>query len=289
MKVHHRHSAPIHAPTTNASTQSANAQASRRRRMGQAIEPGEAHHSAELEELLLVHQQHPTTIRRKSTSRRKGDIENPEESQGEQAQETETMVLCAYARDTKNLVIKVSSRQGGGQQGESQSNRDSQQDGRSIARRKVGNATLARAATQETSPAFAEAAARADLPRTQAQLLQLARAARSADSVLDPIDRAMALMQLYLAHCAQRRAYHAPRATLADIREQLIEALKHEALPPAATGLARSPKQISQIERFNLFLPLWLLQLHRPRLADHRGPALARSHVMAACRGHLAV
>lgn len=289
MKVHHRHPAPLHAPTTNASTQAANAQANRRRRMGQAIEPGEAHHSAELEELMLVHRQHPTTIRRKSTSRRKGDIENPEESQSEQAQETETMVLRAYARDTKNLVVKVGSREGGGQQGESQSNRDSQQDGRKIARRKAGNANLARVATQQTSPAFAEAAARADLPRTQAQLLELARATRSADSVPDPIERAMALMQLYLAHCTQRRSYQAPRATLADIRAQLIEALKHEASQHCAAGVPLTPKQAGELERFNLFLPLWLLQLHRPRLAAHRGPALARSHVMAASRGHLAV
>ncbi|MFM0735977.1 hypothetical protein PQQ51_01865 [Paraburkholderia xenovorans] len=293
MKVHHHHSGiHAHPPTTNPATQAANAQANKRRRTGQAIEPGEAHHSAELEELMVMHRRHPTTAR-KSTSRRKGDIENPEESQSEAALETETMVLRAYTREAKSLVIKVGSRERGNQQGGSQSNHDSNQDSKGIGKHKSGGVNVPRSvAMQETAHAFAEMAKRADLPWTQARLLDLARVTRTAaatgSSVPDPVERAMTLMQLYLAHCSQR-THKVPRTTLAAVRAQLIEVLQQAGAQEVAARLPLDPRQARQIERFHLFLPLWLLQLHRPRLSAHMGPAVARSHAIAGVPDRLAI
>ncbi|WCM24382.1 hypothetical protein NDK50_26580 [Paraburkholderia bryophila] len=293
MKVHHHPHLHVHPQTTNPATQAANAQANRRRRMGQAIEPGEAHHSAELEELVHKHHQFQTSSKRK-TSRRKGDVENPEESQGEAALETETMVLQAYTREAKSLVVKVGAREGGNQKGDSQSNHDGQPDGKGLSKQKPGDAAVRRgAAMQQTAHVFAEMAKHADLPWTRARLLELARvtriAAATGASAPDPVERAMTLMQLYLTHCAQRTADKVPRITLAAVRTQLIDVLQQAGAPEVAMRLPADARQARQIERFHLFLPLWLLQLHRPRLSAHLGPAVARSQAIAGYPAHLAV
>ncbi|MDN7177115.1 hypothetical protein M0D69_03635 [Caballeronia sp. SEWSISQ10-4 2] len=293
MKVHRHPHLQVHPQTTNPATQAANAQTNRRRRMGQAIEPGEAHHSAELEELVHKHHQFQTSSKRK-TSRRKGDVENPEESQGEAALETETMVLQAYAREAKSLVVKVGSREGGDQKGGSQSNHEGQPDGKGLSKPKSGGATVRRGvAMQQTAQVFAEMAKHADLPWTQARLLELARvtriAAATGASAPDPVERAMTLMQLYLTHCSQRTTNKAPRTTLAAVRTQLIDVLQQAGAPELATRLPADALQARQIERFHLFLPLWLLQLHRPRLTAHIGPAVARSQVIAGYSAQLAV
>lgn len=283
MKLNHRRlGAQGVANGTQVSLPVTKAQSRRRQRRGTTPESGEAGQSGDLEDLLVIHHKRPS-LRRKS-SRRTHDSENPEESPDEQALETGAMTMLAYAHEANSLVVVVSGRERGDQHGGSnhhfQYGANGHSEGRTASKadqRDTARGQVARGIAHVPP----EIIARADLSWTQAKLLELAREARFVASASDWHERAITLMQTYLAHCVQRTRDTTPGTTLLEVRKLLL-ALSHDPEIRAAAGrVPADPVAARALARFNLFLPLWLLQLHRPRLHAHVRQAAARSQAAA--------
>jgi hypothetical protein len=276
MKVNHNGRAHLPLAADHAGLQSGKVQAHKRRRAGIALEPGEMHHSTELEELAVIHHQHKALLKRRK-SRRKGDVENPEESQSEQAIETETMVLHAYTRAAKNMTIKVSARDRGGRQGHSDTGQDAQRGNDKQTLRGLGNLKAFRTSlTRDVSKSLAELGKNSDLNSTRSKLLELAHDLSKHDpshmTERNPIRQAMRILQLYLSYSAQSSVKLSP-TTLLEVRSKLLEIMPSSKV---SEPTQQSLTEMRNSEIFYLFLPIWLLQLHRPRRKNEIQYGLAR-------------
>jgi hypothetical protein len=279
MKVHQRSGMRLSTPVVANGAHPSNVQGPKRRRLGLALEPGEVHHSAELEELVETHRQRPAVLKRKK-SRRKGDAENPEEGQNEQALETETMVLQAYTRAAKNLVVKVGARDRRSQQDQSGSGSEAHQDHSGGESLRVVRVDGPRGASRKSSLDITATGKRLDLDSAQAGLFEIAQSIRQVGTgTYSPIDRAMALIRHYLASC-DREPIKSPLLTLQAVRARLIEEIHHGTPEEGVRPAPQSDGIAQQVELFHLLLPLLLLQLQRPRRDIEMKTALARTSAL---------
>ncbi|MCY0387057.1 hypothetical protein OVY01_07380 [Robbsia sp. Bb-Pol-6] len=95
-----------------------------------------------------------------------------------------------------------------------------------------------------------------------------------------PEHAAMRIMRLHLTACRESGKHstntgasttNPPSATLDRVRDRLIAAAAAQGIEPVPCAQLALEQQ-----RFNLLLPLWLLQLRAPRQSAHHGSAIAR-------------